>query len=183
MTSDSHLAVEQRLTHLLHHLGLAQAHWAGRTTGDWHGLVTTHPDQIGSLTLMCPSAMDALALRPLAARVLLVTGDHGPAFERASGARAELVEATHVALDAYSGLIWDDVIADHPATIGAAMLAFLQRMDDQQRTTSVRLPEGAGEHAGLFYRIQGEGPPLVLLPLGLASSQWEPLIPLLERLL
>lgn len=59
------------------------------------------------------------------------------------------------------------------------MLAFLQRMDHQQRTTLVKVPERSGEHAGFFYRIQGEGPPLVLLPLGLAPSQWEPLIPML----
>jgi hypothetical protein len=82
MTTDLPLAVEQRLTHLLQHLGLAQAHWAARTTGDWHGLVTTHPDRIASLTPVCPSAMDPPALRSLAARCLLVSGDHGPAFER-----------------------------------------------------------------------------------------------------
>jgi SAM-dependent methyltransferase len=57
------------------------------------------------------------------------------------------------------------------------MLTFLQRLDHQQRLTPVKLPEGAGEHAGLFYYIQGQGPPLVLLPLGLAPSQWKPLIP------
>jgi hypothetical protein len=102
MTTDLPLAVEQRLTHLLQHLGLAQAHWAARTTGDWHGLVTTHPDRIASLTPVCPSAMDPPALRSLAARCLLVSGDHGPAFERSSGARAVLAAATHVALQAYS---------------------------------------------------------------------------------
>jgi hypothetical protein len=105
MTTDMPLAVEQRLTHLLQHLGLAQAHWAARTPGDWYGLVIAHPDRVASLTLVYPAAMDVPALRSLATRCLLVTGDRGPAFERAYGAKAELAEATHVALQAYSGLI------------------------------------------------------------------------------
>jgi SAM-dependent methyltransferase len=42
------------------------------------------------------------------------------------------------------------------------------------------LPEQEGEFAGISYRIRGAGPPLVLLPLDLAPSQWEPLIPQLS---
>ena len=100
-------------------------------------------------------------------RFLLVTGDHGPAFERAYGARAELAEATHVTLQDYSGLIWDDAIADHTAAIGGGMLAFLHRMDHQQRTASVTLPERAREHVrDLFYRIQGKGLPWCCYPWG-----------------
>ena len=38
-----------------------------------------------------------------------------------------------------------------------------------------------GEIAGISYRIRGAGPPLVLLPLFLAPSQWEPLIPRLSK--
>jgi SAM-dependent methyltransferase len=123
--------------------------------------------------------VDAHALLSLASRFLLVTGDRGPAVERTQGVLAELAGATHVVLQGYSGLLWDDVVADHPGAIGTTMQAFLHRMDQQQRMPAVTLPEGTGEHAGLFYRIQSAGPPLVLFPLGLARSQWEPLIHLL----
>jgi len=44
----------------------------------------------------------------------------------------------------------------------------------------VRLPAQEGELDGISYRIQGAGAPLVLLPLGLAASQWEPLLPRLS---
>jgi hypothetical protein len=37
------------------------------------------------------------------------------------------------------------------------------------------LPDGEGEIAGVSYRIQGSGPPLVLMPLLLSPSQLEPL--------
>jgi hypothetical protein len=39
------------------------------------------------------------------------------------------------------------------------------------------VPEG--EIAGISYRVQGVGPPLVLLPLELSPRQWGPLIPAL----
>jgi SAM-dependent methyltransferase len=43
------------------------------------------------------------------------------------------------------------------------------------------MPIGAeGAVAGISYHIQGDGPPLVLLPLSLASSQWDPLLPRLS---
>jgi ubiquinone/menaquinone biosynthesis C-methylase UbiE len=41
---------------------------------------------------------------------------------------------------------------------------------------ALAVPEGEGEAAGISYRICGSGPPLVLMPLDLAPSQWEPLI-------
>ena len=44
----------------------------------------------------------------------------------------------------------------------------------------VTLPEGAGEVAGITYYIRGSGPPLVLLPLAFAPSQWTPVLPMLS---
>jgi len=44
----------------------------------------------------------------------------------------------------------------------------------------VTLPEGAGEVAGITYHIRGSGPPLVLLPLAFAPSQWTPVLPMLS---
>jgi hypothetical protein len=60
------------------------------------------------------------------------------------------------------------------------MLDFLQRVEQRQETRTAMLPVGEGDVAGVSYRIQGSGLPLVLLPLSLAPSQWEPLIPTLS---
>src|SRR6266849_7601133 len=38
-----------------------------------------------------------------------------------------------------------------------------------------------GEVAGISYRVRGSGPPSVLLPLTLARSQWDPLVPVLAE--
>ena len=77
-------------------------------------------------------------------------------------------------------LFWADVIADRREEIGSVMMDFLARVDQQQNSRTVALPEGEGDVAGISYSIRGAGPPLVLLPLALAPSQWAPLLPALS---
>jgi SAM-dependent methyltransferase len=88
--------------------------------------------------------------------------------------------ATSLNLREYVSLMWSDVFADRTADIGTVLLEFLQRMEQRQSTQAVQLAEGEGEVAGISYRMRGAGPPLVLLPLELAPSQWEPLLPTLS---
>ena len=58
---------------------------------------------------------------------------------------------------------------------------FLARVEAARTSTkTVTLPQGMGEYAGITYHILGSGPPLVLLPLIFAPSQWEPIPPLLS---
>jgi hypothetical protein len=38
------------------------------------------------------------------------------------------------------------------------------------------LPATSGTIAELAYRVLGNGPPVALFPLGLAPSQWQPLV-------
>ena len=45
----------------------------------------------------------------------------------------------------------------------------------------MQLAQGEGEFGGIIYRVRGSGPPLVLLPLSLARSQWDPLVPVLAE--
>ena len=54
-------------------------------------------------------------------------------------------------------------------------------MTDSGPSRIASLREGEGEIAGISYRIRGVGPPLVLLPMFLAPSQWEPLVPRLSE--
>jgi ubiquinone/menaquinone biosynthesis C-methylase UbiE len=77
--------------------------------------------------------------------------------------------------------MWADMIADRTEDIGSAMMDFLSRIDQQQGVKAMTLPEGEGEVAEITYSVRGSGPPLVLFPLGLAPSQWEPLLPVLSE--
>jgi hypothetical protein len=55
------------------------------------------------------------------------------------------------------------------------MMQFLAQRNGQGGGMPARLEEDFGEAAGITYHSRGSGPPLVLFPLGLNPSQWEPL--------
>jgi len=173
-------SVDERLAQLFRQLGLDRVHLAARVTADWRGLATARPETIASLTLVCPTGLDATPLGALTSRVLVLTGDQGTPAEAISKAMAAHPEAAIVTLNDYYGHPRADLLTDRAEDIGAAMLAFLARMDQLHAVKPVRLPAQMGELDGISYRIQGAGAPLVLLPLGLAASQWEPLLPRLS---
>jgi ubiquinone/menaquinone biosynthesis C-methylase UbiE len=169
--------VEACLAQLLDHLGIAGAHFAGRSLADVQGFIAKHSERIASLTLVCPTVLNPHSLAPLGARLLVVTGDHGLGARRVQAVLPALPEATAVVLDDYAGLTWADLAADRGERIDTAMREFLQHRDP---LPSAGLSEQQGETAGISFRIRGAGPPLVLLPLDLSPGQWEPLIPTLS---
>jgi SAM-dependent methyltransferase len=176
MAAAAEPSVAQRLVQLLRHLNIARTHVAARLPADWAGLAATQPEIFASLTLVCPTAVDAEALRPLAGRLLIVTGDQGEPAAVVRGAMTALPDAALVTLRDYFGHPRADVLAERTDEIGAPLLAFLARLDREHQTHTVPHAAEVGEVAGISYRIWGTGPPLLLLPLGLAASQWEPLL-------
>lgn len=178
MVSTTDPAVETRILNVLQHFGISKAHVAARDLRDWQGLATTHADQLASLTLICPSAVLPQALEPLAARCLMVTGDQGQPAEHAQRQLAAFPLVSHVALRHYpSPTPYTDLALERADDLAASMLDFLSRMDAAQPQPQLSLPEVEGEMDGLIYHVRGAGPPLVLLPLSVAPSQWEPLLP------
>jgi ubiquinone/menaquinone biosynthesis C-methylase UbiE len=170
-------AVETGLVELLDQLGIARAHFAGRGSADLKGFASNHPERIASLTLLCPAVLDTRTLKPLAERLLIVTGDHGAGPQRARAGLSELPQVAAVVLHDYAGHTWADIAAERGDSIGEAMEEFLQRVD---ALPAARLSEREGEIADISFRVRGAGPPLVLLPLDLSPGQWEPLIPALS---
>ena len=176
MTTETALPVEERLRRLFQHLGIERAHVAGRLPSDWRGLATAFPEMVASLTLLGPTTVDPQSVAHLAARLLVITGDRGPTAENVRAAVARLPEASVVFLPGYSLLGWSDVVADRPDEVGSALLHFLGYTKSPPGQDVAPPTETEGEIAGISYRIQGAGPPLVLLPLFLAPSQWNPLV-------
>jgi SAM-dependent methyltransferase len=174
VTSAEVRPVEACLVDLFGHLGIERAHIAAGRLGltDWQGVATRHPDRVASLTLINPPTLDAGHLPGLASRMLAVAGDRGSTAQGAVKMLADLPGAASYILRGFECHPWSDVIADRGSEIGPVMLGFL----DRHPAPAVSLPEGEGEAAGISYRIRGAGPPLVLMPLDLAPSQWEPLI-------
>jgi ubiquinone/menaquinone biosynthesis C-methylase UbiE len=173
-TTASVRSVEACLVGLFNHLGIEKAHIAAGRLGltDWRGLATRHQDRLASLTLINPPPLDAAPIRGLASRLLAVAGDRGPTAEGAVKLLADLPGAASHKLRGFECHPWSDVIAEYGDEIGAAMQGFLEHYP----APTVSLPEREGEVAEISYRIRGVGPPLALMPLDLAPSQWEPLI-------
>jgi SAM-dependent methyltransferase len=167
----------ERLLHLFQQFGIAQAHIAGRNPADWQDFVSAYPERVASLSLVCPGRLDPRDITALAARTLVIRGDRGPAAGRVQNALREIKSATSITLAGYEPLMWSDLLADRTAEIGAAMLDFLTRIDRANPVPAAPLAEGEGEVAGISYHIRGAGPPLVLLPLELAPTQWAKLLP------
>jgi ubiquinone/menaquinone biosynthesis C-methylase UbiE len=178
-TTASVRPVEACQIELFQHLGIDAAHLAAGRLGitDWQGLATRHAQRVASLTLINPPILDAAQIRSLASRILAVTGDSGATAEGASKLRTDLPGVALHVLRGFECHPWSDVIADRGLQIGSAMMGFL----DRHPVPAVSLPEREGEAAEISYRIRGTGPPLVLMPLDLAPSQWEPLISTLGR--
>lgn len=174
-------SVAQRLTQLLQHLHITRAHVAARLPADWEGLVAIHPEVVASLTLVCPPALDTETLRSLAARLLVVTGDQGEPANVVRDAMTMLPDATLVTLRDYFGHARADILAEHTHDIEMSVLAFLARLEQERPIPTLSPAADAGEVAGISYRSWGDGPPLLLFPLGLAASQWEPLLPRLAE--
>ena len=179
MASESNISLEKRLLDLFAHLGIERAHIAARGPNDWSGLVRHHPEAVSSLTLICPSGVTSGSLRNVESRLLILSGDHGPNFD--SLPLDNLPDAQVALLPDYETLGWTDVLADRTDEIGSRMIAFLDGPSPSPSQTMDPPGESEGEIAGLTYRVRGSGPPLVLLPLFLAPSQWEPLIPELRE--
>lgn len=175
-TAASTTPLAARLLQLFQHLGFARAHIAGRVPADWHELVSAHSEAVASLTLVCPGSLDPVAVQPVDQRLCVITGDEGAPGNAVRQAMQSLPQTSPVTLAGYFGHPRADLLRDRGEAIGAAFLAFLDRQQQAHPVAAVRLPQAAGEVESITYRAQGEGPPLVLLPLGLAASQWEPLL-------
>ena len=182
MTIDATSAVGTALRDLFQHLGIERAHIAAGqlVLADWYGLATVHPERVGSLILVAPSPIDPAVLQTFGSRLLVLTGELGGAAENTRQLLTTLPQATGHILRDYTTLPWSDLMTDRGAEIGPAILDFLDRVSQSDPIAPAPLPEQQGESANISYHIRGAGPPLVLMPLDLTPSQWEPLIPLLS---
>ena len=177
MERETSLTVAERLCELLRHLGIERTHVAARGPMDWESFIAAHPDMISSLTLVCPGGLNKDVLGPISSRVLIFAPEQGAGTEGIRRSVASLPGATLVTLADYSVSYTTDMVAERGEVISAAMTDHLGRIDREEEGTAVPLEEGEGEVAGVSYRIQGSGPPLVLFPLGFAPSQWDPIVP------
>ena len=171
----------KQIKQLLQHFGIQQAHFAASTPADWKGLLNVIHEGTISLTLLDPQGIDLDALRLVESRLLVITGDQGPRFSQIHDAMTNLTESTHITLEDYFAASWSDMVADRREEVKTAMENFLLESEQLNPSSPVDMQEGEGEVAGITYHVRGSGLPLLLFPVGLRPSQWEPVIPDLAR--
>lgn len=170
------LSTGERIGTLLDDLGIDRAHVAGCLSGDWGELVDRWPQRLRSLTVVAPHLNKGTpaGIVSLSAPMLVIAGERGAPGERARTLAARHRDARLVKLAGYESPMWADTVADWPDVVAEALLGFLAEADTRDPAEPLTLPPGEGEIAGLHYRTRGAGPPLLLLPLSLAPSQWRP---------
>ena len=110
MTRETALPVEERILQLLQYLGIDQAHFAGRTPGDWTGLATTYPGRFSSFTLVGPGVIAPDTVTRLASRLLTVQ------WGRSHEQREEMIPALCVGVRQGFGPAGDERNASRRAT-------------------------------------------------------------------
>ena len=181
MATAGAVPVEERILQVLQHLGISKAHFAARGAIDWSGLAVAHPEVFSSLTLVCPQGFDPNVLATVASRLLVFNSELGATAEMVQRNLEILPDATTITLSEYSSPnTYADVAAERKEDIGTGMLEFLERIGQADEAapegSAGPPPHGEGEVANISYRVQGSGPPLILLPLNAAPSQWDPLL-------
>lgn len=175
------LTVAERLRQLFEHLGIDRAHVAARTPRDWDELVRVYPKMVSSLMLVAPGGVSPAMVGELGSRLLVVHGDQGPMAERVRTGVGQIAGARLVSLRDYNVIGWTDLVAERRDEIAGAITTFVAQHDPPDGPKLSADVAREGEVAGISYRIRGTGSPLLLLPLFLSPSQWEPVIPALSE--
>jgi SAM-dependent methyltransferase len=174
--ASSSLTAADRLLQVLDHLGLPKVHVGGRLLVELVGLLERAPGRVASVVLQGANGRPE-PFAPLGHRALWLLGDAG-----SSGQMRARLASTPNAVDwivGYPEFLWSDTVAERTDEIARTVLNFLGTMDADSGVPSVSLA-GAGEVAGVTYSAVGSGSPVVLLPLGLSSKQWDPVLPFLQ---
>lgn len=173
---DDTMPTEERIYRCLHSLGIPRAHFAGRDIPAVTVLQQAHPEMVASYANIGGVSVHDRALNRLGDRVLVVRGDHGVS----AGALADVgladAGARELVLPEYEDTPWADTVAQRSADVLAALLTFWRDLDAAHPLAPLQIQGATGEVAGITYRAAGAGTPVVLLPLFLAPSQWEPLL-------
>jgi SAM-dependent methyltransferase len=126
---------------------------------------------------VAPSRCNPARFQHLGPDLLYIAPEGGTLSKTAARSLPQLPDATTIHLTGYAAESWDDIAVERPdlTTILADFLTNIPSADSDSG------PEQSGEAAGIRYRAMGAGPVLVVTPMALAPSQWEPLLPALAQ--
>src|SRR6516164_8715369 len=110
------------------HLGLGAAHLGTPIPRDISGMATEYPERLAGVVLCVPSRLDPAPFADITERILMISGEHGPAAEATARAALRLPSAKRSVLAGYSAPgSWSDAVAEQTDPIIGQMIAFLER--------------------------------------------------------
>ena len=170
-------SVGDRLEALLNHLALDRVHIAACLSGDWADFVGPLRDRVASLTIVAPHLNKGTpeGTTTFDRQIGVIAGAEGAPARRARGLSESFPNGAFKDLPGYTSDIWSDIVADRTDEVEAALLELTRAAETAPPQLETQA-ETEGSYAGLQYAIRGNGPPLVLLPLSLAPTQWNALV-------
>jgi SAM-dependent methyltransferase len=152
-------------------------------SADWGALVGPLKERVSSLALVAPHLNKGVPreVESFEQPTVVIAGGEGPAAARARALADRFSRGAFVPLPGYASPIWADTIAERLDEVSSALHGHWSSVAASLAPSAVSLPSQQGMHEGLRYRVQGQGPPLLLLPLSLSPSQWNPLVEQLTR--
>ena len=162
----------ERLAALLDHFGIGRVNVAlgPQSEAQAHDLVQSRPTAVASMVYLLPFHIDEAVVRPHVATLAGIFGGKNPLplQVRVREKMASWPDARVVDLpDDYPGELWSDVVADHPTLV----IETIKRAA-ADGLPSMSLDPSSGRVAGIHYQIEGQGPPLLVFPIGYAPTQW-----------
>ncbi len=171
------MTLTDRIIAVLDHLGIRRAHLATQLAGDVAGLVASHSSRLGGVALVAPTRIDPAPFTGLADRLLYIRPEAGMLARTAASALPLLPDAKIATLQGYAAEGWTDLGADR-ADIADLLAAHAGGIGSVDMGAG---PDQSGEVADIRYQATGAGPVLLLTPMALAPSQWQPLLPALAQ--
>ena len=166
----------ERIYRCLRELGVSRAHFAGRSTHEVSAVIAAHPGMVASFSKICGDSGRELALRQVASAVLWVRGDHGSSSNAFQQSDLTAAGAREFVLAGHEDALWSDTAAERSQELAATLLEFWHDLDCAEAPALLDAIPPSGEISGISFQASGHGTPVVLLPLFLAPSQWDPVV-------
>jgi SAM-dependent methyltransferase len=167
-------SLAERLAALFDHLGFARVDIAAQIPSDFSGFLRAFPDRVNRVALVAPPRVEPEVLKPLAGRLLYIAPSGGLLGRTAASALPALPDARVADLPDYDAESWSDLGVERPDIANHLIGHFVPAGGHDGAAREI-----SGQHAGIRYRAFGSGPPLVLMPMAFAPSQWQPLATML----
>ena len=173
----TNMPLADRIVAVLDALGIGKAHIATQLPGDIADLVQHHRARVAGVALVAPSRCNPARFQHLGGDLLYIAPEGGTLSKTAARSIPQLPDAKIERLSGYAAESWDDIASERP-DLTDILDGFLGPLGSADTGGG---PEQTGEAAEIRYRAMGAGPVLVVTPMALAPSQWEPLLPALAE--